>query len=89
MARVTIVSGTLQYVASELRRRKIGRATGLVLPKPALRHMGLGEGDTVLVTMAAHGSPHLSAGNAPVTRQLKAAQKVIRRYRPALRDLAK
>ncbi len=62
---------------------------GVVLPKEVLAHLKVGEGDVVCVTEGADGSLRVSPTHAGVTRQLEAAQKVIRRYRSTLRELAK
>lgn len=73
----------------ELKLRKVGNSVGVVLPKEALNHLQVSEGDTVSVTEAPDGSLRLSPTNPAVTRQLEAAQDVIRRYRHTLRELAK
>jgi len=73
----------------ELKLRKIGNSVGVVLPKEALAHLHAGEGDTVCVTEATDGSLRLSPTKPEVMRQLEAAEHVIRRYRNALRELAK
>jgi len=73
----------------ELKLRKIGNSVGVVLPKEALAHLKSSEGDTVCVTESADGSLRISPTKAAVTRQLEAAQDIIRRYRTTLRELAK
>ena len=73
----------------ELKLRKIGNSVGLVLPKEALNHLKVEEGDALCATEAPDGSLRLSATSPDVIRQLDAAQDVIRRYRHALRELAK
>lgn len=73
----------------ELRLRKVGNSVGLVLPKEALNHLKVEEGDTLCATAAPDGSLRLTATNPEVVRQLDAAQDIIRRYRHALRELAK
>jgi putative addiction module antidote len=73
----------------ELKLRKVGNSVGLVLPKEALAHLKVDEGDTVCVTGSADGSLRVSPTSAEVTRQLEVAQDVIRRYRNTLRELAK
>ena len=54
----------------ELKLRKVGNSVGLVLPKEALAHMQVGEGDTVTVTDAAEGGLRLSPHKAEIARQL-------------------
>ena len=73
----------------ELKLRKIGNSVGIVLPKEALAHLNVQEGDTICVTEASDGSLRMSPTSPEVTRQLEAAQDLVRRYRNALRELAK
>jgi putative addiction module antidote len=73
----------------ELKLRKVGNSVGVVLPKEALAHLKVDEGDTVCVTEAADGSLRMSPTRAEVTRQLEVAQDIMRRYRNTLRELAK
>ena len=73
----------------ELKLRKVGNSVGVVLPKEALAHLHAGEGETVFVTEAPDGALRMSPTNPEVVRQLEAAQRVIRRYRHTLRELAK
>lgn len=73
----------------ELKVRKIGNSMGVVLPKEALAHLKVDEGDSVTLTEAPDGSMRLTPGTAEVRRQLEAAQDIINRYRNTLRELAK
>jgi putative addiction module antidote len=73
----------------ELKLRKIGNSVGVVLPKEALAHLKVGEGDTICVTDAADGTLRLSATNAEFSRQMEIAKDVMHRYRNTLRELAK
>lgn len=73
----------------ELKLRKVGNSLGVVLPKEALAHMKVDEGDTVTLTEAPDGSLRLTPSSGDVRRQLDAAQDIISRYRNALRELAK
>ena len=80
------------YIGSmllELKIRKVGNSVGVILPKEALVHLKVGEGDTVSVTDAADGSLRLVPHKAEVAKQLAAAQDIMKRYRNALRELAK
>ena len=45
----------------ELKLRKVGNSVGVVLPKEALAHLNVQEGDTVCVTDAADGTLRISA----------------------------
>lgn len=73
----------------ELKIRKIGNSMGVVLPKEALAHLKVDEGDSVTLTEAPDGGMRLTPGTAEVRRQLEAAQDIINRYRNTLRELAK
>lgn len=73
----------------ELKLRKVGNSVGVVLPKELLAHLNVEEGDTVCVTDAADGTLRVSAADPAFTRQMKAAHDIMRRYRNALRELAK
>ncbi|HWI55620.1 MAG TPA: AbrB/MazE/SpoVT family DNA-binding domain-containing protein [Bacillota bacterium] len=73
----------------ELKLRKIGNSVGLVLPKEVLARLNAGEGDTVCLTDAPDDSLRLSPANKEFTRQMAAAEDIIRRYRNTLRELAK
>ena len=73
----------------ELKLRKIGNSVGLVLPKEALAHLNASEGDSVTVTEGPEGTLRLSPHSAEVARQMDVVQDVMKRYRHALRDLAK
>lgn len=73
----------------ELKLRKVGNSVGVILPKEALAHLKVEEGDTVSVTEAADGSLRLSPSKADVVRQMEVVQDVMNRYRHTLRELAK
>jgi putative addiction module antidote len=73
----------------ELKLRKVGNSVGVILPKEALAHLKVEEGDSVSVTEGADGSLRLSPSKAEVTRQMEVVQDVMKRYRHTLRELAK
>lgn len=73
----------------ELKVRKVGNSVGVILPKQALTHLKVEEGDIVSMTEAADGSLRISPHKAEVARQLAVAQDVLKRYRNTLRELAK
>lgn len=72
----------------ELKLRKIGNSVGVVLPKEVLAHLNVGEGDTVTVTEALDGV-RLSASNPEFAKTMAVFESLNRRYRNALRELAK
>ena len=72
----------------ELKLRKVGNSVGLVLPKEALAHLKVGEGDTVTLTEAQEGV-RLTASNPEFAKSMTVFESLNRRYRNALRELAK
>ncbi len=73
----------------ELKIRKVGNSVGVILPREALAHLRVEEGDSLYVTEGPDDSLRLSASRAEVTRQMEAVQDVMKRYRHTLRELAK
>lgn len=73
----------------ELKLRKVGNSVGLVLPKEALARLNAEDGDAVFLTDATDGGFRLTAGNPEFARKLKVAENLSRRYRNALKELAK
>lgn len=73
----------------ELKLRKVGNSVGVILPKEALAHLNVDEGDTISVTEGPDSSLRLSPSKAEVTRQMEVVQDVMKRYRHTLRELAK
>jgi putative addiction module antidote len=76
----------------ELKLRKVGNSVGVVLPKDAMAKPNVQEGDTLALTEGADGGMRLTPvteGRAQFAKQMKAAEKIIRRYRNTLRELAK
>lgn len=68
--------------------RRIGNSLGVILPQETLNSLKVGEGDKLTLTETPQGM-QISAYNAAFAEQIKAAQKCIRQYRNALRELAK
>lgn len=83
------ICGYTTRMVLELKLRKVGNSVGVVLPKEVLTYLKVEEGDMVSVTESADGSLRMSPTKAEVTRQMKVAQDVMRRYRNTLRELAK
>jgi putative addiction module antidote len=76
----------------ELKLRKVGNSVGVVLPKEALSRLNVEEGDTLALTEAPDGSLRVTpstGGREQFVAQMNAADKIIRRYRNTLRELAK
>ena len=72
----------------ELKVRKVGNSLGVVLPKEVLAHLNVEEGDTMTLTEAQDGV-RLHAGNPEFARTMAVFDSLNRRYRNALRELAK
>jgi putative addiction module antidote len=72
----------------QLKVRKLGNSLGLVLPKEAAALLNVGEGDQLYITEAPGGF-RLTAADPEFASQMKVAEKGMRRYRNALRELAK
>jgi putative addiction module antidote len=73
----------------ELKLRKVGNSVGLVLPKEALARLNVGEGDAVYLTETTDGGFRVTAHNPAFAEKLKIAERLSRRYRNALKELAK
>lgn len=79
-------------VIVELKLRKVGNSVGVVLPKEAMAKLNVREGDTLALTDGPDGSMRVTPvteGRAQFAKQMSAAEKIIRRYRNTLRELAK
>ena len=72
----------------ELKLRKIGNSLGVVLPKEALAHLKAQEGDSVVLTETPEGF-HVTASDPEFARTMAIFDDLSRRYRNALRELAK
>lgn len=71
-----------------LKVRKIGNSLGVVLPKDVLAKLRAGEGDELSVVETPDGVA-LKREDAEFQEQVEAARRAMRRYRNALRELAK
>jgi putative addiction module antidote len=66
----------------------IGSSAGVVLPKEILARLQVTKGDVLYVTETPRGI-ELSPYDSAFEQEMEAARKVMRRYRNALRQLAK
>jgi putative addiction module antidote len=66
----------------------VGSSVGIVLPKEALSKMKASKGDTLYLVEGPDGYT-LTPYDQNFQQQLEAADKVIKKYRNALRELAK
>jgi putative addiction module antidote len=72
----------------ELKVRRVGNSLGVVLPKEALTRLNVEEGDEIYITEAPDGF-RITAADPEFAKQMKLAEKGMKRYRNALRALAK
>ena len=73
----------------QLKLRKIGNSVGVVLPKEALAKLESGEGDTLILTEAPGGGYRVTPEKNDFAQQMAVAEKIAKRYRNTLRELAK
>jgi putative addiction module antidote len=71
-----------------LKVRRIGNSLGVVLPKEVLAKLSVGEGDILGVSDTPDGVA-LSPYDDELNRQMEAGRRGMKRYRNALRELAK
>jgi putative addiction module antidote len=73
----------------ELKVRAVGGSLGVILPKEALSHLKLQEGDRLFLTEALGGGYQLTPYSPEFERQMAVVEEVARRRRNVLRELAK
>ncbi len=66
----------------------VGNSTGVILPKEALGRLRAEKGDQVFLVETPNGY-EITAYDPDFERQMKLGKLVMRRYRNALRELAK
>jgi putative addiction module antidote len=72
----------------ELKARTIGNSTGVTFPKEVVDRLKIKSGDTLYLTESPDGY-RLTTYNPEFARQMQVAESVMRRYKDALRELAK
>jgi putative addiction module antidote len=72
----------------KLKIRAVGTSAGVILPKEALAHMGVHEGDELFLTESPDGY-QVTAYDPDFEKQLESARKGMDAYRNTLRELAK
>jgi putative addiction module antidote len=75
-------------MAATVKLRKIGNSLGLILPKEVADQLHVSEGDTLHVVTDADGA-HLTPYDPDFDAAMKAFEQTRRKYRNALRALAK
>jgi putative addiction module antidote len=74
---------------TQLKVRPIGNSLGVVLPKEILAHLNLKSGDLLHLTEAPDGAMRITACDPGFEEQMQLARKGMRKFRNALRELAK
>ena len=72
----------------ELKTRAVGNSTGVTLPKEVLERLKIQPGDSLYLTESPDGY-RLTPYNPGFKRQMEKAESIMRRYKDALRELAK
>jgi putative addiction module antidote len=65
----------------------IGNSAGIILPKETLARLKVEKGDTICLSETPLGA-HLTPYDEEFMRKLEASERVMRKYRDALRKLA-
>lgn len=68
--------------------RKIGNSYGIILPKEILHSLQIKEGDTLYLTEAPEASVRITPDRKGFEDMMALAEKGMRKYRNALRELA-
>ncbi len=69
--------------------RKIGNSYGIILPKEVLHTLQIKEGDTLYLTDAPEASLRITPERKGFEGMMAVAERGMRKYRNALRELAK
>lgn len=76
-------------MAYKTKLRKIGNSLGIVIPKAALQSMKVEEGATLYITEAPEGAVQVTSASPVFEEKARLADALMKRYRNALRELAK
>jgi putative addiction module antidote len=69
--------------------RRFGNSLGFLLPREALARLDVREGDNLFLTETTENGYRLTAGDPDFAREVQAVAGLSRRYRDALRQLAR
>jgi putative addiction module antidote len=72
-----------------LKARAVGNSTGVTFPKEVTDRLKIKNGDVLYLTESPDGGYRLTPYNPEFERQMTAAESIMRRYKDALRQLAK
>jgi putative addiction module antidote len=71
-----------------LKIRKMGNSLGIVLPREALTHLQVQDGDTVFLVEMPDGGYKLMPYDPDFEKKMQKAEEIMHRYRNTLRALA-
>ncbi len=71
-----------------LKARPVGNSTGVTLPREVTERLKIENGDSIYLTEAPDGY-RLTPYNPQFARQMEKAESIMKRYKDALRQLAK
>ena len=83
-----IITGRLEKKCMKVKITTVGSSAGVVLPKELLAKLRVQKGDTLYVSQTADGI-ELSPYDPEFEQEIETARAVMRRYRNALRQLAR
>ena len=72
---------------SALKLTQIGNSVGVILPKEVLTRLRLEKGDTLCLTETPYGA-YLTPYDDQFMRKLESTERIMHKYRDALRKLA-
>lgn len=78
----------MEISMSKLKVRQVGNSLGVILPKEVAARLGVAKGDALYCSETPHGI-ELTGYDPQFEKKLEAARRVTRRYRNALKELAK
>jgi putative addiction module antidote len=76
-------------MAMKTKVRRIGNSLGIVLPREALNELKVEEGATLYLTGAPGGALRITPDRPGFAKMMEIAEQGMRKYRNALRELAK
>src|SRR5436189_4720241 len=83
-----VATDTSLLMSMQLKVRRVGNSLGVVLPREALARLSV-ENDDLLYTTEAPDGFRITAADPEFEKQMQVAKKGMKRYRNALRELAK
>lgn len=72
-----------------LKARAVGNSTGVTFPKEVTDRLKIKNGDVIYLTESPDGGYRLTPYNPEFERHMTIAESIMRRYKDALRQLAK